>query len=202
MAKQVVLFIDAQNMYRGARDAFFSGNDSHVLGQFDPLKLGQLIATRRPFGDDDGPRILKEVRVYTGRPDSTRDPKTYGAHRRQCASWESNGVTVKPRTLRYPGNWPQQKAEEKGVDVAWATDFVIMAVEDHYDVGIIASTDTDLRPALEYVLTRPNLCAEVVGWSGRVHKELRLPGRRVWCHRLTQADYNAVADHTDYNLKP
>ena len=25
---------------------------------------------------------------------------------------------------------------------------------------------------------------------------------RLWCHRLTKADYDAVADYTDYNIKP
>lgn len=54
-------------------------------------------------------------------------------------------------TARWP---PTDKAEEKGIDVALAIDFVAMAVEDKYDVGVIASCDTDLRPALEFVHRR------------------------------------------------
>jgi NYN domain len=58
-------------------------------------------------------------------------------------------VTVVQRPLRYPKAWPAEKAQEKGVDVALAVDFVVMAVTRVYDVGILVSTDTDLVPALE-----------------------------------------------------
>ncbi len=201
MAKQLVLFIDAQNMYWGAREAFFKGTDSHVLGQFDPLKLGRLIAKRNPI-DDDEPRTLKEVRIYTGRPDSSKAPKTYGAHRRQSAAWTKSGVAIKARTLRYPGDWPKTRAEEKGIDVALAIDFVVMAVEGEYDVGVIASTDTDLRPALEYVISRPGVRAEAASWYGAFKKELSVPGQRLWNHRLGRDAYDELADFTDYNLKP
>jgi hypothetical protein len=43
------------------------------------------------------------------------------------------------------------REEEKGIDVALAIDFVTMAVRGEYDVGVIMSTDTDLKPALEAV---------------------------------------------------
>ena len=129
MAKRLVLFIDAQNMYQGARDAFFDRSSSHTLGQLDPLKLGQLICRKTPSDEKDADRHLSQVRVYTGRPESSRDPRTYGAHMRQCAAWEKKGIVVRPRTLRYPRDWPARPAEEKGVDVALAVDFVIRAVE-------------------------------------------------------------------------
>lgn len=202
MPKRLILFIDAQNMYWGARDAFFKGTDSHVLGQFDPIKLGHLIAGRKPHGDEHEDRELKEVRIYTGSPDSTKAPQTYGAHRRQAATWQKSGVTVTARTLRYPRRWPTEKAEEKGIDVALAIDFVVMAVEDEYDIGVIASTDTDLRPALEYVIQRPGVCAEAAAWDGAIKKELSVPGQHLWCHRLARPDYDSVVDYTDYNLKP
>jgi len=202
MTRRLVLFIDVQNMYRGAREAFFGNTGPHVLGQFDPLKLGHLVCSKIPLGQGDEPRELTGVQVYTGRPDSSKDPRTYGAHRRQCARWEKNGVMVRARTLRYPPNWPRTKAEEKGVDVALAIDFVVMAVEGRYDVGVIASTDTDLRPALEYVLGKPDLTAEVAAWHDSIRKNLSVENAHLWCHQLTRADYDAVADYTDYNLKP
>jgi uncharacterized LabA/DUF88 family protein len=202
MTRRVVVFIDAQNLYQGAREAFFGSSGSHTLGQFNPLGLAQLVVSRKPVGDEGEPRELSEVRVYTGRPDSTKDPKTYGAHRRQCAAWEKLGVKVVARTLRYPRKWPAERAQEKGIDVALAVDFVVMAVEGEYDVGVIASTDTDLRPPLEYVLGKSNVHAEVASWHGRVRAHLSVPGRRVWCHRLHYDDYEKVADYTDYNLRP
>jgi len=201
MPGRLVVFIDAQNMYQGAREAFFDTSASHTLGQFDPLKLGQLICAKRPFGEEAGPRDLKQVRIYMGRPESSKDPKTYGAHMRQCATWEKKGVVVRTRTLRYPYGWPNVKPEEKGIDVALAVDFVVMAVEGEYDVGVIASTDTDLRPALEYVLGKPSVTAEVAAWHDSIRKDLFVAGRRMWCHRLTKADYDAVVDYTDYNIR-
>jgi uncharacterized LabA/DUF88 family protein len=68
---------------------------------------------------------------------------------RQCAAWESKGAIVIARALRYPAGWPETKPQQKGVDVALAIDFVTMAIDGQYDVGVIASTDTDLKPALE-----------------------------------------------------
>ncbi len=179
MANKVVVFIDAQNMYQGARDAFFSRSDSHTLGQFDPLKLGELICKRKPFGQEYTTRQLSQVRVYTGRPDSSKDPHTYGAHMRQCAAWEKKGIIVRARTLRYPHDWPARRPEEKGIDVALAIDFVTMAVEGEYDVGVIASTETDLRPAIEYVTNKRAASVEVVAWQESTRRGLFIPGIRL-----------------------
>lgn len=202
MAGELVLFIDAQNMYQGAREAFFNKTGSHTLGQFDPLKLGELLCKKKPFGQESTARHLKQVRIYTGRPDSSKDPQTYGAHMRQCAAWAKKGIVVRPRTLRYPHDWPARRAEEKGVDVALAIDFVIMAVEGEYDIGVIASTDTDLRPAIEYVMAKTQASAEVAAWQASVRTGLSIPNIHLWRHRLVKADYDAVADYTDYNVKP
>ena len=43
---RLVLFIDPQNAYRGARESFFRNDAPSVDGQFDPLKLGGLIESR------------------------------------------------------------------------------------------------------------------------------------------------------------
>ena len=41
LTQRVTVFIDAQNMYRGVRRAFFAGDGFHVRGQFRPLVLAQ-----------------------------------------------------------------------------------------------------------------------------------------------------------------
>ena len=56
------------------------------------------------------------------------------------------------RDLRYPAGWPAQPAQEKGIDVALAVDFVMMAARREFDVGVLFSSDTDLVPALEAVV--------------------------------------------------
>ncbi|MEX2158859.1 MAG: NYN domain-containing protein [Dehalococcoidia bacterium] len=202
MAKRVAVFIDAQNMYQGARTTFFGRSGSHTLGQFDPRKFGELVCQKAPVGGTDIDRALVDVRVYTGRPDSSKDPRSYGAHMRQSAAWEKRGVIVRPRTLRYPFDWPSRPAEEKGVDVALAIDFVTMAVDGTYDIGVIASTDTDLRPAIEYVIEKTAASAEVAAWIAGPRAGLTIPGIHLWCHRLSRNDYDLVADPTDYNIRP
>ena len=123
---------------------------------------------------------------------------------RQCSLWEKAGDTLVTRTLRYPSNWPTARAEEKGIDVALAIDFVALAIDGAYDVGIIASTDTDLRPAIEYVLHKfesGSPRAEVTTWSSSTSpRRLSIPGMNIWCHWLQRGDYDQVADPTDYNL--
>ena len=194
---RLVLFIDGQNAYRRARALFFSNPRSGRDGHFRPMELGGLIADRG--GPNGAPCTLSEVRIYSGEPDARRDPRTYAAHRRQARRWASDGATVITRSLRYPRGWPAVPAQEKGIDVALAVDFVKLAIEGEYDVGVIMSTDNDLLPALEVVRDHDpaRIHVAVAAWSApKHHQRLRLP--RLWCHWLDQADYNAVADTTGY----
>lgn len=187
-SERLVLFIDAQNFYHGARQAFFNDSDWHIYGQFNPVKLGELICSRAPVGKT---RLLHEVRVYTGRPDSEKEPSTHAAHMRQCAAWEKAGTTVIHRTLRYPADWPNSKAQQKGVDVALAIDFIAFAIDDKYDVGVIASTDSDLKPALEFVYDRfaTGHYVEVAAWKSSVApKRLSIPRAHIWCYWLDKGD--------------
>lgn len=117
-------------------------------------------------------------------------------------------VEVIARGLRYPPDWPATRAQEKGVDVALTVDFLQMAMLGEFDVGVIMSTDTDLKPALEAVLRlRPlggPIC-EVAAWArpdGGHCPRLSVPAAKMWCHWLSEADYLSVADRTDYNLPP
>lgn len=200
---KLVAFVDAQNDYRRARAGFFRNTGSATNGQISPMKLGKLIESRG--GPDGSECILTGVRVYTGRPDVSRVPETYLAHRRQCARWELEGATVITRPLRYPPNWPAQRAEEKGIDVALSVDFVAMAVDGDYDLGVIMSTDTDMLPALEFVLRRyagVRYIATAAWESPRNSRRLVLPGRNIWRYRLNRDDYDAVADPTNYNRRP
>jgi hypothetical protein len=101
-------------------------------------------------------------------------------------------------------NWPTQRAEEKGIDVKLAVDFISMAIRGDYDIGIIMSEDTDLVPALEAVINlraMTHVHCEVAAWQplSGPRRGLKLSGgSKLWCHYLTQADYQAVADPTDY----
>ena len=199
MPLRLALFIDAQNAYRRVRACFFPNPQSGKDGQFSPMDLGHLIAGRG--GPGGAACTLEAVRVYSGRPNSSKDPRTYAAHRKQTGRWVSDGATVITRELRYPPSWPQESAQEKGIDVALAIDFVRLAIDGAYDVGVIMSTDSDLQPALEFVRGHDpgRLHVAVAAWGAQGQDQrLRLPGASPWCHWLSRADYDAIADLTNY----
>jgi uncharacterized LabA/DUF88 family protein len=202
---RVVVFLDWQNVYRGAREAFCSLQAPHWEGQVDPLRLAQHLAADSPFD-----RELKQVRIYRGQPDASRDPKGYAACSRQVGVWRQSAlVSVTTRTLRYPPGWPSpyqpgERPQEKGIDVALAIDFVAMAVRGEYEVGILMSTDTDLKPALEAVAALTSTHgkrADVAAWSvpGRHDRRLAITGRNLYCHWMDKYVYDRITDGTDYS---
>lgn len=196
------LFVDAQNVYNSARYTFFTREDSGYYGQIDFVKLAGLIESRCPY--DNVARQLKEIRVYTGIPSSRQDPFTYKAFINQKSTWEKDGIKVIARPLRYLQNKPDQKPQQKGVDVQIAIDFIMFAIDGAHDVGILASADTDLRPALDLVKIRcKGKCkVEVVGIDGGDDDHRRaLYSRDTHCYWLTKADYDRVADLTGYSEK-
>src|SRR6266508_546274 len=155
------------------------------------------------FGPEPSAPTTRRGAGLTGTPSSSKEPKANAAHMKQRAVWESQGVKPFTRPLRYPRNWPAEKAQEKGVDVALAVDLVFNASRRYYDAAVVASTDTDLVPALEAVCELRRAWGEpqveVTCWSP-LTKRLRVDGRALWCHQLDQADYEAVRDRTNYTL--
>ena len=158
-----------ESVYHGARRAFFAGQASKRLGHANALALGRLIASRGPQGSH---RVLQQVRTYRGMPVAAKDPRGHAAawrqqeaqiadknaqHELQKVICDEYGyvpydvVQHCDRPLRYPSDYPRQPAQEKGVDVQLAVDFVSGAFAGRFDVGVIMSTDTDLYPALEAV---------------------------------------------------
>lgn len=198
MPKRLVVFVDYQNVYRAARNAFHDhAVDPYWCGQVDPTALGTLLTKTSPEPD----RSLHQVRMYRGLPSGSKDPKGYGAARRQIAAWDKMLLThVTARPLRYPRDYPASKPEEKGIDVQIALDFVMMAVRGEYDVGVLMSGDTDLLPALEEVVRLAGPTAEVAAWEPRAGygRRLYLQGTRVHCHWIGEPAYAVIKDDTDY----
>ncbi len=92
----------------------------------------------------------------------------------------------------------------KGIDVALAIDFVSMAVAGDFEVGVLMSTDTDLKPALEAVarLTpTQGVRAEVASWSSAIghSRRLSIKTRRLYCHWLGKDAYDQIVDATNYS---
>jgi hypothetical protein len=91
-------------------------------------------------------------------------------------------------------------------DHALAVDLVRYGlVEKSFDVGIVVSTDTDLIPAVEAIVESPDSRAwgwprvEVMTWAPN-KKQLRVPGKNIWCYKVGAAQYEGVRDQTNYTL--
>jgi uncharacterized LabA/DUF88 family protein len=198
LPQRVAVFLDYQNVYMAARSAFFTPWAPHVDGQAHPRRLALKL---KGVGDND--RELVAVRVYRGQPSSKHDPKGYGASDRQMALWRQQALVVpvsRPLNYRDPFS-----PKEKGIDVRIAIDFVMMAMRNQYDIGVLFSGDTDLLPALEAVveLKGPQAC-ESAAWvpaDGSSPIILRVPGHRIRHHRPTATDYGHVADPTDDTVR-
>jgi NYN domain len=101
-------------------------------------------------------------------------------------------------------DYPLSKPEEKGVDVQLAVDFIAMAIRGEYDVGVLMSEDTDLKPPLEAVVALPATSSkarcEVAAWDppSSPARRLRIPRVNLWCHLLDETEFRKVADTTNY----
>lgn len=190
---RVLVFLDYQNMHGWARRSFHPASAPPAVGHVDPLRLANLLVRRRRR-----PSVLHGVRVYRGRPLPTHQPKAAAANDRQTVGWErSELVTVVRRPLLYPRSWPTTPPSEKGMDVAIALDLVAMGLDERYDAAILFSSDTDLLPAIETIVDRKLGHVEVASWSGA--NRIRFPASQLpWCHYVSEAEYRAVEDRTDY----
>ena len=197
MTQRVAVFLDYQNVYKGARRAFAHQGSPHMFGQVHPARL----ALKLKGINSDG-RKLSAIRVYRGMPSSRHDPKGFGACQRQIAEWQNRwnvAAITRPLNYRVPTD-----PKEKGIDVRIAIDLVMMAMRDEYDVGILFSADTDLVPALEAVVgIKGSGSVEVAVWKpeGQSANRLRVQAHNIWCHLLGPKDYQHVQDLIDYTRK-
>lgn len=201
---RVSVFVDYQNVWAGARDAFGWRHDHFTRGQVRPRRLGVLLADRgRPI---DPQRKLERVSVFRGEPSAVHSPTGQAACHRQVEGWRKEArVIATTRPLKYyrrgtdAAGRAEFEAREKGIDVLIALAMVMGARNDEFDVAVLMSNDTDLVPAIEAVLDLGKRC-EVASWQSRQRAGSRLSatGRSIWCHWLDERAYDLVSDATDY----
>jgi uncharacterized LabA/DUF88 family protein len=198
MPMRIAVFIDYQNCYGAARDAFHRPGAHARYGHFHPRDMAELLAAK------GGPDYdLTFVGVYCGIADRRRDPRTSAARARQVAAWRRHGgVTAVTRPLRYPRGWPREKAQEKGIDVKIAIDALMLAVQRKYDIAVIASCDSDLAPLAEALFELQRLTGapgvEAIAWNGRGGR-IGLRGKQMAYREVDERDYLAMQDITDYD---
>lgn len=196
---RTVVFVDYQNMYRSAREAFGWLSEGGHFGNFRPYGLG-----RQAVRETE--RTLGQVRVYTGVHTPQRNPSQHAQMQRRMSAWVAESpekVHLFPRPLRYGRRGP----EEKGVDVELAIDFVGLALDDAFDVAVLASGDTDLVPALKFVADRfPNKSLVTLGyatepdWAGDnpPPAPLDLEGAPIERRFIPKRDFDRIADKRNF----
>lgn len=190
---RVSVFIDGQNFYRGARNAFFIDDKvPSPCGNFFPDALAELLVARTPG------RWLDDTRLYTGIPSTAHNAVAAAAQQSRFDTYKRRGATIRSRPLNHSTDPPR----EKGIDVLLAIDFLELALDNKFDVAIICSADTDLIPAIEAVRRRrPSKIVEVANWYAPPHFQSMLHVAGVAKHHLTWDDYKAVFDRRNYRTR-
>jgi uncharacterized LabA/DUF88 family protein len=139
--KRAVVFVDGQNLFYGAREAF-----GYHYPNYDISKLSHHVCQSQNWN-------LAQIRFYTGVPDPADDPIKSGFWTAKLASMGRQGIVVYSRALRYRNKSVKLPdgsthtflhGEEKGIDVRIALDVIGMAVRNEYDVAVVFSQDQDL----------------------------------------------------------
>src|SRR5690349_7999892 len=126
---RTAVFIDQQNLYRSARDAYQWHGTDPLRGNAMPGDLARMLvngtcAISTSADDDPAARELIAVRVYMGLPSQRLDSREHGRAMRQIQHWaRAPGVKILHKGLKYPPRWEPgdiQKPREKGVDVSIA----------------------------------------------------------------------------------
>lgn len=195
----IAVFIDWQNAYKAAREAFSLQSLPNERGNFSPYQLARILAAGRDRGEDGN---LVRVEIHRGLPSNSRDPVGYAANRRQAAAWmrESPQIVIpKLRPLRYDPYDATAPPVEKGIDVALAVGALEQTLTGRAEVAIIFTHDTDLAPAVEAVarLVAPSHI-ETASWkSHRFDRRLR-PVAGVHHHFISGAVFQRIETPINY----
>lgn len=186
----------------------------------DPaLFAGHLIRTRNQLQREGmAHATLRRVLVYRGEPSPEHDPRGYGRNQAQKSHWERDPraqVTLRPLKYEYQRAADGRPAtdtsghrivigkKEKGVDVLCALAAVREAQDPETDLVILASSDSDLAPAVDEVRRLATAKIETFCWydiTGRRGFQLHPTDRSrpVWNTPLNEAAFQASWDLTDY----
>ncbi|MBI5526598.1 MAG: NYN domain-containing protein [Deltaproteobacteria bacterium] len=141
--KRAVAFIDGQNLYHAARDAF-----GYTYPNYDVQALSRKVCEGRGWQ-------LQQTRFYTGVPDERDDSFWNHFWMKKLAMMGRQNVVTYWRHLRYRNHTIRLPdgtehsylaAEEKGIDVRIALDVIgiRLAHRSEYDVALVFSQDQDL----------------------------------------------------------
>lgn len=212
MAKlSVAVFMDWQNVYRAAREAFELHQAPPSRGNFNPLKVAQYLAAGNKRGREG---VLARVEIHRGLPDSNTNPKGHGAADRQRKAWEALApeiVAVRLRPVRI--NPETGKEEEKGIDVALACSAVEHVLLRKCDIAVVFSHDSDLLPPVETICRLQDASltpgkVETASWQSDLYYRRIPPAKTDWGslwgvvnHTLKVELFDKVEEPIDYGAE-
>ena len=134
-------FIDGQNLYFAAREAF-----GYDVPDYEPVALAQWVCRLRGWR-------LGSIHFYTGIPSAADSPHWHAYWTARLGAMGHRGIHTCSRPLSY--QWkhirhPDGTTEllrigrEKGIDVRIALDIVRLARQRTFDVAVVFSQDQDL----------------------------------------------------------
>jgi len=148
--KRAVTFIDGQNLFHAAREAF-----GYTFPNYDVVALSEAVCRTPGYSFAQG-------RFYTGIPDAQDDAFWHGFWSRKLGVMGRQRIHVFSRPLRYRNRVLRLPdgtehtflaGEEKGIDVRIAIDVIRMAHHADYDVAVVFSQDQDLSDVAQEIRT-------------------------------------------------
>jgi ASC-1-like (ASCH) protein/uncharacterized LabA/DUF88 family protein len=145
--KRAIIFIDGNNFYYKMKDITSSQKGILKLLDFKYNEFAKKLIKEN---------LLVEIRYYVGAirrqkgVNEDKSEKLYSDQQKLLAKLQQQNIPVILGNLI---QHPDKSYHEKGVDVRIAVEMIRLARADKYDVAYLLSSDTDLVPAVEEVLS-------------------------------------------------
>lgn len=200
--KRAVAFIDGQNLFHAAREAF-----GYTYPNYDVKVLSQALCDLHGWE-------LSAVNFYTGVPDETDNKRWHRFWTHKLAAMGRQGVHVYSRPLRYRNRrvhlpdgseFTFLAGEEKGIDIRLAIDVIRRAHRQEFEVALIFSQDQDLSEVakeLRQIAREQRRWIKVASAFPRSPTSTNRRGidQTDWIH-IDRATYDACLDRRDYRAK-
>ncbi|MFH0829104.1 MAG: NYN domain-containing protein [Candidatus Kerfeldbacteria bacterium] len=178
LTERIQIYLDGGNFYHlvlkkmGIKDLDFDyeafsvliGHGRQIVPQGKRFYQGSV---REKLGDSYSVRAMsKQTALFTGLQSTHWEVKTSKLRtRRERIKIDKNVEDYQNILKKGIQEIIIERVREKGIDVKLATDLIVGAVDDKYDIGIVVSSDTDLIPAIDWVGKRKHKKIEYVGFS-------------------------------------
>jgi len=197
--KRAHVFIDGQNLYHCAMEAF-----DYNYPNYDVFALSKLICQQQKWD-------LSKICFYTGVPRQDDDAFWNSFWVKKLAGMGRHGIHIVARPLRYRekeirlidgSQLTKTVGQEKGIDVRMALDIIRGALEKHFDVALVLSQDQDLSEVADEIKIIAKQQKRWINMASAfpvssLSKNTRGINKTDWI-KIDRAMYDACLDLNDY----